>query len=167
MGVGSERDSLHGKPFVILFWWSLYWSHTCWAELDRRRVSACVLSLPWSWYPHEATEPTKERFLLLLNDFHSGSKTERSALAERTSRRHCPIYAPHTNNKKQKVHAGRSKLLVRNYKVMRSILGILTRIFVYLFQCLHANLWEHTHLQTLCFFPPYLPQVITLQSSSN
>jgi hypothetical protein len=86
-------------------------------SLDLCSVVAMELVPPRGYRAHEG------KICIATQRFHSGSQTERSALAERTSRRQCLIYAPHTSTKKQKVHAGRSKLLVRNCKVMRSILG--------------------------------------------
>jgi len=60
VGMTQEWGSLHWKPFVTLFWWSLYWTHTCCTELElgRRQTSSSVLPLLWSWYPHEAIQPT-------------------------------------------------------------------------------------------------------------
>lgn len=114
-------------------------------------VVAMELVPPRGYRAHEG------KMCIATQRFHSGSQT----LAERTSRQHCPIYAPHTSNKEQQVHVRRSKQLVRNCKVMRSSLGSKAehpdsdfRVSVLVSPCKIVR----THTTTTVFFS-YLPQV--------
>jgi hypothetical protein len=106
IGVGSERGSLHGKPFVILFWWSLYWTPHVLCRAEKTSLGRSVFCRC-----HGAGAPTRlqsprRKGCIATQRLHSGPQTDMSGTVERTLRRHCPLYVPHTNKKKPRVHLG-------------------------------------------------------------
>lgn len=119
----------------------------------RQKTSLCLCSaVAMELVPPRGYRAHEGKISIATQRFHSGSKTERSGLAERTSRRHCPLYAPHTNNKNRRSTLGDPNSWSVNIKSFvrfsASWLG-----FSCICSSVSTQICENTHIYEHCFFP--------------